>query len=54
MRGLNDAVTLLSKGERAKVNIPAALAFGSAGVPGLVPPNANLIYDIELLNFTEH
>jgi len=47
-------VALLSKGERAKMNVPSALGFGSVGVPGLVPPNTNLIYDVELVDFTEH
>jgi FKBP-type peptidyl-prolyl cis-trans isomerase len=53
-KGLNDGVSLLSKGERAKMNIPAHLGFAGVGVPGLVPPNTNLIYDVELLDFTEH
>jgi len=47
-------VSLLSKGERAKMNIPNHLGFGTVGVPGLVPPNTNLIYDVELIDFTEH
>ena len=54
MKGLNDGVMLLSKGERAKMNIPAALGFGKAGMPGLVPPNSNLIYDVELIDYTAH
>ena len=53
-KGLNDGVSLLSKGERAKMNIPSHLGFGKVGVPGLVPPNTNLIYDVELVDFTEH
>ena len=31
----------------AKMNIPSQLGFGTVGVPGLVPPNTNLIYDVE-------
>ena len=54
IKGLNDGVMLLSKGERAKVNIPSQLGFGSVGVPGLVPPNSSLIYDVELIDYTEH
>ena len=45
---------LLSKGERAKMNIPSHMGFGKVGVPGLVPPNSNLIYDVELIDYTEH
>ena len=54
IKGLNDGVSLLSKGERAKMNIPAHLGFGKVGVPGLVPPNSNLIYDVELIDYKEH
>ena len=42
----------LSIGERAKINIPAALAYGEKGFPGLIPPNSKLIFDfLELITF---
>ena len=53
-RGINDGVALLSKGERAKIVIPAVLGFGSMGLPGLVPPDSGLIYDVELLSIADH
>ena len=54
IKGLNDGVSQLSVGERAKVIIPPSIGFGENGLPGLVPGNAVLIYDVELLSFSEH
>lgn len=42
----------MSKHERAKMTIPAHLAYGDKGFPGLIPPRTDLVFDIELLNFT--
>ena len=47
--GLDDAIAQLSLGMRARVTIPAELAYGERGFPGLVPPNTNIDFDIELL-----
>jgi FK506-binding protein 1 len=49
--GLDLGVAQLSIGERAKLMIPAQLAYGDKGFPGLVPPKSDLIFDIELLTF---
>ena len=47
--GLDGAVLQLSLGMRARVTIPPELAYGERGFPGLVPPNTNIDFDIELL-----
>jgi FK506-binding protein 1 len=49
--GLDDGISQLSIGERAKIIIPPALAYGSKGFPGLIPPNSTLIFDVELVTF---
>ena len=47
--GLDAAVSELSMGMRARVTIPAELAYGERGFPGLVPPNSSIDFDLELL-----
>ncbi|CAM9750399.1 unnamed protein product [Choristocarpus tenellus] len=49
--GLDDGVSQLSIGERAKVTIPPGSAYGARGFPGLVPPSSTLIFDLELITF---
>ena len=38
-----------SVGARARIKIPAALAYGERGFPGLVPPNSGVEFDLELV-----
>jgi FK506-binding protein 1 len=45
---LDLGVAQLSKGERAILTIPAHLAYGDKGFPGLIPGKSELIFDIEL------
>ena len=49
IQGLDLAVMELSRGMRARVTIPAPLAYGERGFPGLVPPNTPVEFDIELI-----
>mmetsp|Transcript_6371 Transcript_6371/g.7758 ORF Transcript_6371/g.7758 Transcript_6371/m.7758 type:complete len:110 (+) Transcript_6371:113-442(+) len=49
--GLDKGISQLSIGERAKIMIPPAYAYGERGFPGLIPPNSGLIFDLELLSF---
>lgn len=39
----------LSVGERALISASPNEAYGSSGIPGLIPPNAKLLFDIQLL-----
>jgi FKBP-type peptidyl-prolyl cis-trans isomerase len=49
--GLDEGVSQLSIGERAKITIPAKEAYGEKGFPGLIPPNKPLVFDLELITF---
>lgn len=48
--GWDEALQLMSKGEKATVILPPHLAYGSAGAGGVIPPNAILKFEIEVLD----
>ena len=49
--GWNEALRLMKKGERRILIIPPNLAYGSRGIDGVIPPDAFLVFDVELLDF---
>uniref|UniRef100_A0A3Q4GET8 peptidylprolyl isomerase n=1 Tax=Neolamprologus brichardi TaxID=32507 RepID=A0A3Q4GET8_NEOBR len=42
-------VLQMSLGQRAKITCTPDMAYGTTGHPGVIPPNATLIFDVELL-----
>jgi FKBP-type peptidyl-prolyl cis-trans isomerase len=50
IKGWTDGLSLLNKGGKAKFYIPSALAYGSRGAGGQIQPNANLLFDIEVVD----
>ncbi len=48
--GWDEGIALLKVGEKARFVIPPHLAYGEAGAGGVIPPNATLIFDVELMD----
>ncbi|XP_030463597.2 70 kDa peptidyl-prolyl isomerase-like isoform X2 [Syzygium oleosum] len=52
IKGWDEGVATMKRGERAVFTIPPNLAYGEGGSPPLVPPNATLVFDIEMVSWT--
>lgn len=50
IQGWDEGVMQMSKGQRASLHIPSDKGYGKQGAGGAIPPNADLVFDVELLD----
>lgn len=52
IKGWDEIVPMMKKGEKWRIVIPPDMGYGARGAGNAIPPNATLIFEMELLDFT--
>lgn len=53
IKGWDEAIALMNVGDKLRLIIPPSLGYGAQGAGGVIPPNATLYFDVELLDVKE-